>query len=543
MQPRYCVGTSRFGGATEPRVEVIVDQAKASESGAVDHQGEVIAFLSRPDSYHPCSAEVQRIETHGAYVFLAGDRAIKVKRAVRYAYMDFSTVERRHRALLRELELNQPAAPEIYREVVAITRAGDGALRFGGDGPVVEWALVMRRFGQGQLLSHHAAAEGVPPTVAKALADAIIEVHQLAPPASQIDGVAYLASVIGELAEAFGDGNDVLGPKPAFAQLATAQLERVGPVLRRRAQHGHVRRCHGDLHLNNVVLWNGRPTLFDALEFDEQMATIDTLYDLAFMLMDLDVFGARGAANVVLNRYLWRSGAELDLEGLAALPLFLGMRAAVRAMVALQKARLGEVAVRADADRQARRYYDVCLRYLQPPSPRLVAIGGYSGTGKSTLAAGLAPLLGPVPGAVHLRSDLERKAMFGVRETERLPETAYSEEANANVYAALYQKAATVLEAGHAVVVDAVFSKSVERNGIEAVARRHEVGCDGVWLSAAQTDLIRRVGARTGDASDATGDVVLAQIERGSGTVKWPTVDAGADPETTLARTRQAIGI
>jgi predicted kinase len=291
------------------------------------------------------------------------------------------------------------------------------------------------------------------------------------------------------------------------------------------------------------VLWQGRPVLFDAIEFDENIATIDTLYDLAFLLMDLDRHRQARAANVVLNRYLWRSHDDLDLMGLQALPLFLGLRAGIRAMVTIDRAAQEEgQAARDDSDR-ARTYLHAALGYLRPRPPRLVAVGGLSGTGKTTLAAGLAPSLGSVPGAVHLRSDLERKALFGVEETVRLTAEAYSAEASSTVYDTLCRKARIALTAGHSVIVDAVYSTPRERSAIEAVASALGVPFRGLWLTAGGAELVARVAARRNDASDATPEFVAQQLTWDTGALSpaWAMLDASSGADETLQRAMMVL--
>lgn len=507
-------------------------------------QADVVAFLADPSSYAGV-CRVDRFETHGNLVFLAGSDAWKIKRAVRFPYMDFSTLEKRRVACEREIEVNRKLAPDLYLGCVPITRAAAGDLTFGGAGEVAEWAVHMRRFPQSALLSRVAAAAGIPPDLAKAVADAVFASHTKADrahPRSAGNEMGQLVASIGSglaRSKAF-DAGDVA----RFARDAQGRLERSRAVLDARARHGCVRRCHGDLHLGNIVLWQGQPVLFDAIEFDESIATIDTLYDLAFLFMDLDRLGQRQAANVVLNRYLWCSRDDLDLQGLQALPLFLGLRAGVRAMVTADRAaQEGGQPARDDQD-LARTYLAAALRYLRPRAPSLIAIGGLSGTGKTTLAAGLAPDLDPAPGAVHLRSDLERKLWFGVDETVRLPVQAYSPEANSTVYATLCRKARIALGAGHSVIVDAVHAREDERSAIEAVASGLGVPFRGLWLTASDEKMAARVAARRGDASDATPQVVARQLTWDVGALSpaWAKLDAGGGREETIRRAMLDLG-
>jgi aminoglycoside phosphotransferase family enzyme/predicted kinase len=518
------------------------NERRTADSG---DQAAVIAFLADPSSY-PGVSQVDRLETHGNLVFLAGEDAWKIKRAVSFPYMDFSTLEKRRVACEREVEVNRRFAPDLYFGCVPIVRTGKGTFAFGGDGDIVDWAVHMRRFDQAALLSSIAAADGIDADLAKAMADAVYDSHRGAPSVTTVSGSAQIADLVGSIcgslarSDAFASQDtDRLSPH------AHEQLARASATLDRRADSGCVRRCHGDLHLANIVLWHGRPTLFDAIEFDEKIATIDTLYDLAFLLMDLRRYGQARAANVVLNRYLWRSQNDLDLTGLQALPLFIGLRAGVRAMVTVDRATQEDRHV-AEQDRElSRAYLRAALQYFAPSPPQLIAVGGLSGTGKSTLAAALAPDLDPAPGAVHLRSDLERKTMFGVAETVRLPAEAYSAEASRSVYDRLCRKARLVLAAGQSVVVDAVHARPDERSAIEGVASDLKVPFRGLWLTAAGDELTARVAARHNDASDATPEFVARQLTWDTGALSpaWTTLDASAGPDETLRRTMAMLGL
>ncbi|KAB2848180.1 MAG: AAA family ATPase, partial [Hyphomicrobiaceae bacterium] len=507
-----------------------MEERVAQEPGVDERQqAEAIAFLRRPGALAPPSQAVQTISTHGAIVFLAGGHAYKIKRAVRFPYMDFSTLEKRKAALERELEINRPNAPRLYVGLLPLTRCADGEIALDGQGEEVEWVLKMRRFDQACLLSHIAGIGGISPDLAKGLADAVVAAHASAPVAKRAVASRGLLSVVEELEEAFArlaELGEAAG-KPALMRQLRGRLMSLAPLLEERARAGLVRRCHGDLHLNNIVLIEGRPVLFDALEFDEDLATIDLFYDLAFLLMDLDARGLRPAANLVLNRYIWLRNEPLDLDGLGLLPLFLALRAAIRAMIGM--GRLAELSgkAREEARREAQRLVDAAEAFLAPPPPRLVAVGGLSGTGKSTLAAALAARFGAAPGALHLRSDLERKSLAGASETSRLPAAGYTQETTARVYSVLADKAKRALSAGHSVIVDAVFSREEERAAIEAVARDCSVPFNAIWLATGSEALLARVAARRGDASDATPDVVERQLARGAGEVKWTEIDAG----------------
>lgn len=513
----------------------------------VADQSEVFALLADPATY-PSAPTVKRIDTHGAAVFLAGDEAYKVKRAVRFPFMDLSTLERRHAACAREIEINRPGAPGIYLGLTPIRRR-DGRLHLGGDdspeGGVVEWAVHMRRFDEEATLDKVAARGGLTPSLIDALANAIAAAHERAERHPDFDAPAALAHVIGDVMNGLEEAPELFAP-PRIAALEAglrAALDRLAPLLMRRARTGEVRRCHGDLHLRNIALIDGVPVLFDALEFDEALATTDRLYDLAFLLMDLWLRDLRFEANLILNRYLVACGDAPPYDGLAALPLFIGLRAAIRAQVtAAARVHLAGAA-RVAADTEACAYLDLAEAALAPAPAWLVGIGGLSGTGKSTLAAHLAPGIGPLPGAVHLRSDVERKRLAGIGELERLPPAAYTREATDQVYAVLRERAAAILAAGHAVVVDGVHQRPEERTALTEVAWAAGARFAGLWLEAPLDTLEARVEARRGDASDATAEVVRHQAARDSGALDWVRISAAGTPEEVLARARAVAGL
>jgi predicted kinase len=300
-----------------------------------------------------------------------------------------------------------------------------------------------------------------------------------------------------------------------------------------------VRRCHGDLHLGNIVLIEHKPVLFDAIEFDPTIASTDVLYDLAFPIMDFIRYDRHAAANALLNGYLKTTFGD-KLDALAAMPLFMSLRAAIRANVML--ARLNRNADgKADVARSAQTYFDLARSLIKPAPPTLVAVGGLSGTGKSVLAHALAPGILPQPGAIVLRTDVLRKQQFGVNETDRLPEEAYRPEMTQKIYDLLLQHALRILSRGHSVVVDAVFAQESERAAIREAARRLNIRFVGLFL---QTDLatrLNRVGRRQRDASDATPEIAGLQEKYDIGTVDWDVIDASGTPEQTLRRSQIQI--
>ncbi|CAN7454722.1 AAA family ATPase [Phenylobacterium sp. LjRoot219] len=462
------------------------------------------------------------VETALARVFLTPDAAFKQKRAVRFDYVDFTTPAQRFAALARELEFNRATAPDIYRAIRRITRAPDGGLEFDGPGEELERVLEMRRFADDAVLA--ANPDALDGAMAEALGRTIARMHAEAPRRTG-SGLAYTvpsnASVLRALATELGEA-----AVEALIVATEAEYARRRPLLEARAQAGFSRRCHGDLHLGNILVEQGRPVPFDCIEFNDALSDIDVLYDLGFLLMDLDFRGRRAAAVRVLSGYLdeaARRFPETLWAGLAALPLVLSVRAAVRAHVC---AHSGEAAL-------GRRYLAAAQAHLAPARPVLAAVGGLSGSGKSSLARRIAPALGAAPGAVILRSDEIRKRQAGVGPTDPAPRSAYSAPADAAVFAALFDTAEILLKAGRAVVLDATFMRPELRRRAEAAAQAAGVAFHGLWLDAPAAVLEARVAARSGDASDADVAVLRSQLTRDLGAMDWRVLDASSPIETT----------
>jgi aminoglycoside phosphotransferase family enzyme/predicted kinase len=456
------------------------------------------------DSFHRARARLGEdaervIETACALVFLKGDMAIKLKKPVDFGYLDFSTPEKRRWATERELDLNRRTAPDVYRALDEV----EG-----------ETVLIMRRFDEDAVLAE--APEQVDAEMAEALGRRIARFHAAAELAPQGGGAANIDYVAKSNAHLIGGFQAELGAeKTRRLERATFDaLRAVAPLLDRRREQGFSRRCHGDLHLGNIFVERGEPVLFDCIEFSDLLSDIDALYDLAFLVMDLWFRGRREAANRVLNAWLdeaERTFGAAVWTGLAALPLFLSIRAGVRC----------HVACNAGAFDEGRRYLDAALELIEPGRASLTAVGGLSGSGKSTWARRTAPALGAAPGAAVLRTDEIRKRLWGAAATEPLPPEAYAPEVGERVYARLFAEARLCLDAGRAVILDAAFLKPGERDGAQALAESAGVAFDGVWLDVPKAELRRRIVARTGDASDADLQVLEQQLARDLGEIGW----------------------
>jgi len=498
-----------------------------------DDQQETIAFLSDPNSYDGVD-RVETLETHISLVFLAGERAYKLKRAVKFPYLDFSSIDRRRDFCEAELRLNRRTAPRLYLETRAIARGADGRLAWGEQGESVDWVVVMRRFDQSQRLDMIARAQRLEPGFLHRLAAHIAAFHDAAERRPEQGGAAALSAIVDENDECLRASRSGVFPAGHVRELRDTSkdwLHRTGDLLDRRRAAGKIRRCHGDLHLRNICVVDDEPVLFDCIEFSEAFASIDVLYDLAFLLMDFEHQGDRASANLVINRYLDLTDED---DGLAAMPLFLSLRAAIRAHVTASACGSAEDALA---------YLDQARAVLRRPAARLVAIGGLSGSGKSTVAASLAPELGARPGARLLRSDVIRKRLFGAEPESRLPENAYTPEVTARVYERLRAQAESALNAGYCAVIDAVSLRPEERLSFAAVAAKAGVEFTGIWLDAPPDALAARVTARRNDASDATAEIVMRQLGADPGPIDWHRIQAGASPAESLTACRSALSL
>ena len=455
--------------------------------------------LQRPELYaHPVTA-FEVIETHISWVLLTGTYAYKFRKPVNLGFLDFSSLELRHRDCLEELRLNRRLADPLYLGLTRITATSDGPA-VDGDGPVLEYAVRMVQFPQAQLLSQLEPAGGVTPAMIHALAQRLATFHQSLPPApasSDWGTMSVLQEVIGQnftQVRAHADDPALTIDLDALEVWSAAQLERLRPLLQRRRSAGAVRECHGDLHLGNIVLWHDQPLPFDCIEFTPRYRWVDTLNDLAFLLMDLEFRQRAPLARVLLDHYLAQRG---DYTGVALLPLFKSYRAMVRAKVAL----LGE-----DPQRRAlaQRYIQLASSYRQHSRAALCLMHGISGSGKSWQSAQLLAR----EDAVRLRSDVERKRLFPERSQR------YSEAANRATYHQLLQLTEQLLDQQIAVIVDAAFLRQTQRAPFIQAAQQRGLTIR-IYVCEAPRELRQqRIEARLRmgqDPSDATLAVMRQQ--------------------------------
>lgn len=476
----------------------------------------VCAWLEKPrrgahnacmDLSH-CLPGARRIDTHVSTVWLAGDFAYKIKKPVRLSFLDFSTLERRRHFLQEELRLNRRTASGLYLDLLPVTGT-EQEPRLGGAGEPVEWVLRMRRFPDGALLSELAARGELLPVHVDWLAAHVADFHRSLPalPAQALpakDVVAWTRESLDEAGSSASRPPSVtLERVRALRERLLARLDSQSGWRSRRAQGGFLRECHGDLHLANLVLWQGGVVAFDAIEFEPALRCIDLVNDVAFAFMDLLAWGLPDLAWRLVNGYVERTG---DFDGLSGLRSFASYRALVRAKVALLSGQ----------PQGFLRYWQLAESLAaDPPPPRLLLVMGLSGAGKSTLAAIAAEQLG----AVRLRSDVERKRLHGLAPTDRGGQALqlYGQQATRRTYARLGELAEGLLAAGHSVVVDAALLRQAEREALRELALRSGrpfLLLECVATPARMEQRLAERAAADSDASDAGVEVLRRQ--RGS---------------------------
>jgi aminoglycoside phosphotransferase family enzyme/predicted kinase len=480
---------------------------------------EIVDFIVALDG-----GTIKIIETHISWVLLGRARAYKIKRAVRFPYLDFSTPQRRLDMCLREFALNRLYASALYLDVWRLVRNTKGEITYGSDGELVDAVVVMRRFPDDALFDVMVREGRLSRELVEELARRIAQFHANAGADFTRGGVPAMTdsldkAILALQACGLADADETA----ALAAGLRGALAAGASLLDRRRAQGAVRLCHGDLTLRNICLFEDAPTPFDCLEFSDDIATIDVLYDLAFLLMDFWRARAPDLANVAFNRYL---DMRDESDGLPLLPFFLAFRATIRAHVETSQ----------NHRDTGRDYFDLATRLLTTSAPCVIAIGGLSGSGKSSLAAALAPRIGGAPGARILSSDRVRKALFGVASTARLPAAAYTSAISEKVYRTLFASASAIVARGWPVIVDAVFDRPQDRAEIANLALRAPAPFLGVWLEADLASREARVAARINDPSDATVDVLREQMKKDVGEIAWRRLSADADIDDIAAR-------
>jgi aminoglycoside phosphotransferase family enzyme/predicted kinase len=474
--------------------------------------------LLYPRAYPHAVRAVDLIETHISWVLLAGKFAYKLKRPVHYSFIDLRSPEQRRWLCHEEVRLNRRFAPELYLGVRAIRRRR-GEARIGGSGHIIEHAVKMRQFPRSHELDALLGARRIVPVELEAFGGELADMHERLPvaqaahewgrPVAQVAGIRRNAAECVRAAEALGRAARLRTLQERLETWADTAL----PLLERRFAAGRVRECHGDLHAGNIVRLGAGLRPFDCLEFDPALRWIDVADEISFLLADLEARQRPLHAQAFLGGYLSTSG---DYQACLLLPVFRAHRALVRAKVmALSATAAGAAhAAASEARRGHERYVESAERALAPQPPRLVLMSGLSGSGKTWLAQRLAPALG----AVHVRSDVERKRLAGLaplaRSASALAQGLYGLEMTTAVHRRLIECAADALAGGYTTIVDATFGVAVERARFRALAARLGLPICIVHCHAPERVLKRRIlerSRRADDPSEADLDVLRWQ--------------------------------
>jgi aminoglycoside phosphotransferase family enzyme/predicted kinase len=493
----------------------------------------VRSFLEQPKQFGPEVTHVEVIETSLSVVFLAGDRAYKLRKPVHLSHVDFSTSASRRKDAEAEFTLNRRTSSSLYLELrtVGVKEGVCQWLMSGEQLPSMESVVVMRRFDARDLMLERVISGVVSSGEMRAVGEVIATFHRDQPEigrtGSAIETAFAAEQVVGSFVAA-PVSSELQQRMIAAGQALRCAIAAVAPWINVRP----LKDLHGDLHLGNICICEGLPVLFDCLEYSDALRQIDPIQDFAFLFMDLHARGRRDLAYVVLNEYLELTD---DYSGLRILRVMAAHYALVRAMVTA----IGpepDVSVIAN-------YISTAENFLAPAKPFSVLVGGLSGSGKSTVARGLAEL----HGLIHVRSDVVRKGVMGIGRTIVAPQYAYTDEVSAVTYLRVAEQTALAQSAGFSTVADAVFQRWEQRAFFGCIkAMIPSVPQFPIWLSLPAAEAFKRIAGRTGDVSDADSAVLEAQLRSYNGSSdpsssEWSTISAEGSPAEVLERVAEHL--
>ncbi|MFT5700219.1 MAG: aminoglycoside phosphotransferase family enzyme/predicted kinase [Desulforhopalus sp.] len=499
----------------------------------------LINALMHPDQFDPPPQKCVLIETHISWVILAGSYAYKIKKAINLGFLDFSTLEKRHFYCEEELRLNKRLAPTIYLAVVPITGSVEQP-RWAGDGDVIEYAVKMRAFPQEAQLDRALAIGGIQPEQIDILAKQIADFHALADVANMKSRDGDPEIIHQPIEENFIQIREhvkdlkILQTLTELEQWGEATFDNLHSTFRQRKTDGFIRECHGDMHLQNIAWQDDAPIVFDCIEFNPRLRWIDVISDVAFLLMDLQDRKEPELAQRFLNNYMEHTG---DYAGVRVLQFYQVYRALVRSKIDVIRADQPGIdpAEQVKAENDFFDYLKLALGYIQPTRPQLIITRGVSASGKSTVSKALLEHLG----AVRIRSDVERKRLFGVGPEDDgkagVGEGMYSAEATERTYRKLEELAATILGAGYSVIVDAVFLHHNERQRFQKLAEARQTPFVIVECTTSAEILRARIVRRIRDVSDADLKILEMQLS------KWQPLDTKESPHVVTVDTTSPV--
>ena len=460
---------------------------------------------------HPVIEPIELMQTHASAVLLTGDFVYKLKKPVNFGFLDYSTVVKRQHFCQEELRLNQRGAKELYLEVVAISKQGD-RYHFGNDGEIVDYAVKMVQFPQETLLSNMFEAGTITTAEIEDMGRVVAEFHAKAQTSEYINSFGTVDRIRQSIDDNYQHTEKYIGRAQTQEQFIQTKaysdryFSEHPELFKERVTGGFIRECHGDLHLRNICRWHDKTLLFDCIEFNEPFRFVDTMYDVAFAVMDLEARRRKDLANRLLNTYAEQTG---DWEGLQVLPLYLSRQAYVRAKVTsflLDDAGISAVDKDAAA-KTARDYYRQAWAYTCTSSGKLIMLSGFSGAGKSTLGKQIATQVN----AIHLRSDAVRKHLGGIPLLAKGDASLYTPEMNTRTYDRVLMLAQKLTAAGFTVILDAKYDRVSLRTAVINLAQTQNIPFQILHCTAPDAVLRDRLQQRTGDIADATVDLLASQ--------------------------------
>ena len=473
----------------------------------------LIAQMLEPGFYpHSVQEPVELIQTHVSYVFLTGDYAYKIKKAVNFGFLDFSSLEQRRHFCHEEIRLNQRGAGEIYLEVLPISLVGDRYVLNDGSNPV-EYVLKMHQFVEDDSFISLFEQGKLTPELIINLGKIVAKFHQTAATNDHILSFGRVENVRQAFDENYQQTEGYIGRAQTLSQFAETKAYTDNffatrtELFNQRIAQGWIKECHGDLHLRNIAFWKEQVLLFDCIEFNEPFRFVDVMYDIAFAVMDLDARLRPDLGNIFLNTYVEQTG---DWEGLQLLPLYLSRQAYVRAKVTsflLDDPNIPEVD-KEQAAKVAANYYYLAWKYTQVPQiGKIILMAGLSGAGKSTVGRYIAKTLQ----GIHLRSDAVRKHLGGISLESKGGADLYTPAMTTKTYDRLLELGLLLASQGFTVVLDAKYDRQALRSQAISAANQRQIPVHIYYCTAPLEVLSDRLQQRVGDVADATADLLQQQ--------------------------------
>jgi aminoglycoside phosphotransferase family enzyme/predicted kinase len=472
----------------------------------------LIEQMQKPEFYpHPVREPIQLMQTHASSVLITGNYVYKLKKSVNFGFLDFSSLDKRQHFLNEELRMNRVIAPDIYLEVLPITKTGDNFI-LGGTGEPVEYVLKMNQFPQEALLLNMFEAGKLTEEHIEELGKVVVRFHEQTISNEYIRSFGEIEKIKSAIDENYDQTEKYVGIAQTQKQYDetkkftdTFLLDKKA-LFKQRQDNDKIRECHGDLHLKNICFWHDKIQLFDRIEFNESFRFVDVMYDVAFTVMDLDARGRKDFGNLFLNTYIEGSG---DWEGLQVLPLYLSRQAYVRAKVTslLLEDRAISEEDKQSAIKTATEYYRLAWEYTKTSQGRLILMSGLSGSGKSTVARQLAKRIN----AVQIRSDAVRKHLAGISISDRASDELYTPQMNQKTYDRLLELGKMLVSQGFSVILDAKYDRQNLREPVITYAQSHHIPLQILYCTATIEVLRDRISQRTNDISDATVDLLVQQ--------------------------------